>query len=536
MKKSTAIKILSLIVGVVIVASSLVGAFSVSAANIGTESEGVATSQGGEHGVFYTGIAEDYDTNGTFEKGLQYWTCTKGTPNTYPTAVGAIKTEENGNKYFEFLGTQKAYEGIKTGAILLPASKIKKGDKLALMFDYMGSTVFELKLGARDGTDIAKGSGTTELKVTENKHKVLKTPTDKVMWTTAVSTGDFLAGSVQRDDGKLAYYITVATAGANLKIAFDNLKIVKVIGDKYYDIETEKEIEIKPNEGDPLPPAWAGTVTDGMVFENTSEATYTVNSKGPVEANTNLDFHKGLMYWAATGKFGDTALPELKASAAVSYKKEGTRNYIQFDNVKRDGWCGIKSPMLSIPADKLSAGDQYVLLYDLKGDKESPLQFNIELRNATSDSTNMRSEYQNATELKTVDGWTTFATKPGLFKGVNLSSPVTGLNPGDIVVQVEAKVIQKKQSDACLSNFRIAKLKDNAYYDIYTGTKYVVETSGGSTSGGSGNGSGSTTGGSGTGASTGKSNKTGESITLLASLFVLSAAGVFGTAKALKKR
>lgn len=564
MKKSTVMKILSLIVGVVIIASSLVGVFGVNAADPaeGTAEKGIVNEGGSESGSSINEVnmlATKGLMNGDFEQGLKYWTTTHKGTNVYPTEDGSV-VKDGENSYFKYNGSAgDSFRGLRSTRIVISKDKLNIGDKVAVMFDYLsdkGSYNFQVK-----HTQVLCGGNKSESNSFVNACTVFNDATASNSWKTLVtvpSAGSVTTSTTPADaekgiaQGDYSFFITLAVASNKTCTAgIDNVRLVKVVDGKYYNIEDGSEITKRtegggsnPGEGggenpDPTPsadPAWAGTVTDGMVFENTSEATYTVNSKGPVEANTNLDFHKGLMYWAPTGKFSDTALPELKASAAVSYKKEGTRNYIQFDNVARSGWCGIKSPKLSIPADKLSVGDQFVLLYDLKGDKESPLQFNVELRNTKTGSTGLRSEYQNATELKTVDGWTTFATKPGMFNGVDLSSNNPGLTLGDIVLQIEAKVISNKQSDACLSNFRIAKLKDNAYYDVYTGTKYVVETSGGSTSGGSGNGSGSTTGGSGTGASTGKSNKTGESITLLASLFVLSAAGVFGTAKALKKR
>lgn len=565
MKKSTFIKVLSLIVGVVIIASSLVGALSAFADTdpewAGTKTDGMVFKDTSEatYTVNSYGPVAAY-TNLDFSKGLMYW-CASGNFLTKQAELKAsdivtYKTDGDRN-YVQFDNTaREKYTGIKSPKLYISGDKLKAGDKIALVYDINGDKntpiqiKFEQRAAASGSSSINKRpNASTQLKV-DGKWTTYATPTIEYKGTTVAQAE--VDSKFALNVGDIVFHIQVEViAGEKTDCGISNIRIAKVVGSDYYDVVSGEKMVFTTSTDDTkddgkddgkgddtgtttpaADPEWAGTKTDGMVFTNTNNATNSGNVLGPVEANTNLNFSKGLMYWYSSGKAADSPLAELKASAFVSYKTAGTKNYIQFDGKMRDSYCGIKTPKLAISGTNLKVGDNIVLLYDITGDEDSQLQFRIDFRNYASGQKSLVSLISDSTKLKSADGWTTFATKPVEYVGINPESANKGLRDGDVVFHITAAVPSNKEYDGGLTNLRIAKLVDNAYYDLYTGEKYVVETT--STGNGTTTGNGNTS--TGTGSSTGTSNKTGEDITALACLLLLGAAGAFGTAKALKKR
>ncbi len=565
MKKSTFIKALSLVIGVVIIASSLVGALSALADTdpewAGTKTDGMVftNTSNATYTVNNYGPVAAY-TNLDFSKGLMYWCASGDFQATYPelkaSNIVTYKTDGDRN-YVQFDNTaREKYTGIKSPKLYISGDKLKAGDKIALVYDINGDKStpiqikFEQRAAASGSSSINKRpNASTQLKV-DGKWTTYATPTIEYKGTTVTQTE--VDSKFALNVGDIVFHIQVEViSGEKTDCGISNIRIAKVVGSDYYDVVSGEKMVFTTTTDDTkddgkddgkgddagttapaADPEWAGTKADGMVFTNTNNATNAGNSLGPVEANTNLDFSKGLMYWYSSGKAAETALDELKASAFVSYKTAGTKNYIQFDGEMRDSYCGIKTPKLAMSGANLKVGDNIVFIYDITGDEDTQLQFRMDFRNYASGQKSLVSMVADGVKLKSADGWTTFATKPVEYVGINAESANKGLRDGDVVFQIAIAVPSNKEYDGGLTNIRIAKLVDNAYYDLYTGEKYVVEASstGNGTTTGTGNGS------TGTGSSTGTSNKTGESVLLLTSILALSAAGVFGTAKALKKR
>lgn len=530
-------KVLTLIVAITVIVASFASALSalayVSTPPEGTEDKGIVNVEGGEQASSISGqkiLITKYQKNGDFEQGLKYWTTTESGSNVYPTKSGAIKTE-GGNKYFQFNGASgTTYRGLRSVRIGVPKDKLNAGDNIVVMFDYLsdGTDKLQVKAYQRNPDKELTNSGITDC-------SVLKSATVKSAWktlatkvkntaqasTTAASETEGIAA------GDYVFDITAAVfSNETCKSAIDNIRLAKLADGKYYDIETGKEITFAPvSDEEDLS---FGTEEEGF------KATGNINIfHKPLNKPLNLDFSNGLRYWAGGDGDGQKA-----ATDYVQIKTNGNNKYLNLKSTAE--WGGITSPVFKI--DGVNAGDEVTLVYDRKlGSADQKYQIYLSqimyggsyTQTVSIDGFNGRvaTDINGAKEVKAAgaDGWGTYAlptncalkVPAGADKGIYLR----------ISIQTQDRSLP---ANVDFDNFRIAKVSsDGVYTDVLTNTVINPKNNGGTTGGTTG---GSTTGGSGTGASTGKSNKTGESVTLLVSLFALSAAGVFGTAKALKKR
>lgn len=534
-------KVLTLIVAITVIVASFASALSALAYASnppeGTEDKGIVNIQGGEQA---SSISEQnilitkYQKNGDFEQGLKYWTTTESGSNVYPTKSGAIKTEGE-NKYFQFNGASgTAFRGLRSVRIGVPKDKLNIGDNVVVLFDYLSDGTDKLQVKASQ-VQCAEGGSYTNTMVTSCT--VLKPATTKSNWktlATQMTSGSIVTSNVTAAKeegiaaGDYAFYITVAVPGGDTcKSGIDNIRLAKFADKKYYDIETGKEITFEPvSDEEDLS---FGTEEEGF------KATGNINIfHKPLNKPLNLDFSNGLRYWAGGDGDGQKA-----ATDYVQIKTDGNNKYLNLKSTAQ--WGGVTSPVFKI--DGVNAGDEVTLVYDRKlGIADQKYQIYLSqimyggsyTQTVSMDGFNGRvaTDINGAKEVKAAgaDGWGTYAlptncalkVPAGADKGIYLR----------ISIQAQDKSLP---ANVDFDNFRIAKVSsDGVYTDVLTNTVINPKNNGGTT-GGSTTG-GSTTGGSGTGASTGKSNKTGENVTLLVSLFALSAAGVFGTAKALKKR
>ena len=550
MKKQTILKLLAIMIGVIIIAASLTTGLSVFAADpaeAGTEEKGMPNQTGGESGVGRA-VTSLYLQNGDFEKGLMYWTTTAqlngATPPLYADETGSIITEGN-NKYFTFDGeSRNSYAGIKTGCFVIPKSEhLAVGDQVAVVYDHLGdATNMQVKI---DQIKVVSGQAGYANANTNAGYK-LKDPTVSSPWATyityAKNSGSVVlrplaASSVTADDalgikaGDFMFQITVAVvSNKSCTDSIDNLRVVKVKDGKYYDPVTGEEITFPPI-ADEENLAY-GSEAEG--FKQTA-----VNNLKPLDKALNLDFQQGLRYWA--GKANNTF-----ATENVELKTEGTNKFLKIKGDKQ--WRGFTSHVIKL--SNVQVGDKVTVFYDWKGAATSAqFQFYLEQWDLKSPYTSggslLSPRLTNgfANQGKKVDlastpaGWTTYVQATNAV----LKAPVNGDN--NLYVRLCFEACVAEEIDLYLDNLKIAKVSADGkvYTDVVTNqviydANAPTTTPGGSTTGGSTTGGSTTRPNTGTGTSAGTSTTTGDSILMLAALFFVSGAGVFGTAKALKSR
>ena len=267
-----------------------------------------------------------------------------------------------------------------------------------------------------------------------------------------------------------------------------------------------------------------GTEADGFVCASASAVK-------PLDKALNLDFQNGLRYWCATSK-----LP----SEIMGIKTEGTNKYAKIKGTTI--YRGVQTPVIKL--SNVQAGDKVTVVYDWKGSCAAN-QFQVTLTQY-----DMKTPYTSGgsalsprladghglmgTKLalsSTPAGWTTVASRT-----LNaLKAPENG--DANFYAKIGIESMVEGEIDFCVDNIRLAKVSADGkvYTDLVTNQVIYdanTVTTGGSTTGGSTTKPGTT----GAGATTGTFTTTGDSILMLAALFFVSGAGVFGTAKALKNR
>ena len=591
--KSKKLKTLAMLVSGIVAVSSFTAAFTAMADNAadpawaGTEADGMTTDKVGGNAVDGINSTEAL-MNGDFEKGLKYWACnswhsTSGNPAlssdvTSLTAshVGSVKTEANGNKYFQFDGKVRyTFNGLMPNHLSVPASRLNVGDTVVMVMDYKAvnaddAKFVQLKITERN----AGGRALTQENVSEAT--VLKAASATNGWTTiatkksntvaAPNTGSYVGDAWAHNAGDycLEVYIQVHNGrekGQKSELCIDNVRIAKLTADgKYIDLSTNEEIVITPDTpsgggvsggesggesggSTPTPagdPEWAGTEADGITSLTQGESS--TDSFAPVDGFANGNFEKGLKYWASTAKFNlnehkDNPVTSLKASETGSIKTEANGNkYFQFDGKSRQTYCGIKTAKISIPASKINVGDKIAVMFDWKANADGDdVQVKAEQRyidGAGASTNTMASKCEVLKKATASDPWNTVATKPqgAVGKTIATAAENKSVRDGDYVFMITASIPGGSVSTAAIDNVRLVKVtSDNKYIDLNTGSEVVIPTG----SNGSGNG-GSNGSGTGTGSATGKSNRTGEDVTALACLLLLGAAGTFGFVKAAK--
>ena len=295
-------------------------------------------------------------------------------------------------------------------------------------------------------------------------------------------------------------------------------------------------------------PNYYGTADKG--FDSGTNANYRLK---PVDGVKNLDFSEGFTYWSGRNGGGNDAF----ASDAFDLVTEGNNKYVK---VKETGWVtSIRSAVFAV--EGINTDDKISILYDVKG--ADGATFHIKLTQVilkdgvvydattgvTADTGCATGEHiMVGSGIKASDfkwnlggeGWT---TRAGYWNNTLVQARPEGADQKlyfQIVITSDAGQAQAGDKlDAAIDNLRLVKIVDGVYYDALTGAEITEPTATGGSTGGSTTG-GSTTGGTtggttGAGSSSGTSKPTGDSVLMLAALFFISGAAVFGTAKALKK-
>ncbi len=217
-------------------------------------------------------------------------------------------------------------------------------------------------------------------------------------------------------------------------------------------------------------PYWAGTAEDGIRSNISGESS--TENKPAVDGQINYDFSKGLKYWASTAKFDKDqesgTVDHLYASETGSIVTEANGNkYFRFDGKKRSTYSGIKTVKLSISADKISVGDNLVVMFDYMGDTNVQVKF--EQRFCTGGFAYSNSMINACTVVRAAtedNPWTTVATKPQ--NPVVASTATVAANQsvrdGDYVFMITAAVPENRESTCGLDNIRLVKIDDNGNY------------------------------------------------------------------------
>lgn len=207
----------------------------------GTEEHGIRSTISGE-GSTNNIAPTDGQINYDFSKGLKYWASTakfdkdqaSGTvDHLYASETGSIVTEANGNKYFKFDGVKRSsFCGIKTAKLSIPADKINVGDKLVVMFDYMGDKNVQIKFEQRFCTGGAASSNSMISVCT-----VVRAATEDNPWTTVatkpqapvVASTATVAANQSVRDGDYVFMITAAVpSNTESTCGLDNIRLVKI--------------------------------------------------------------------------------------------------------------------------------------------------------------------------------------------------------------------------------------------------------------------------------------------------------------------
>ena len=188
-----------------------------------------------------------------------------------------------------------------------------------------------------------------------------------------------------------------------------------------------------------------------------------------VDGLNNGDFEDGFKWWGGKAKGGPTATMELVT--------EGENTYAQYKAGYAGTWQGIRTPAIKVPEDKIAVGDQLVVIFDAKpgelGDYDHGkcvlFQFNAE-KNSSGFNQNYRlGDGQTAHLIGAKDGWGTFRTKISKTVKERVAGDHAGSASSGYYLfgfQIESGL---NGSTLAVDNFRLAKIKDNKYYDVFTG-------------------------------------------------------------------
>ena len=214
-----------------------------------------------------------------------------------------------------------------------------------------------------------------------------------------------------------------------------------------------------------------GTAENGItVPTGKTYNAYTVNNLSYAEGFNNGDFSSGLMYW---GPYASSAWTEdTDATKYVDLVKEDSNSYIKFNTTEASK--GIGSAVFTIPKDKLSVGDNLVLVYDYQGTATCMKLGLNQKKNASG--TNALSSNSYAGDLYKATGtgtdvWNTAYTKASANKLAE-----TAWSDGNLYcfrIEVETTTTTCTGS---IDNIRIAKVVDGKYYDL-DGTEMTFGTS-----------------------------------------------------------
>lgn len=538
MKKNALLKLLSVVVGVMVIVASVVCLTAVNAADdFGTEADGITVNS---KTAMDSWTATEGLKNGDFSEGLKYW----GPSNYYGSTAAEGKTSDvvklvtdGTNKYAQFTGGLSfASSGVQIVPVKVSVNKIDAGDKLAVMYKgdaapasaKMKVILWQFNIAA--GKDEIVNCTAANIKVykgidatwallnTINTLPVQENATESEFYTFAVE-----------------FRATQKTCVAR----FDDVKIVKVKDDGFYTLDGLKIDE----NGDPIEgsgstgggeggageggevsndPAWAGTEAEGVTMYQGDGINAVIMGDF-----VNGNFEKGLKYWAAKA---NTYYP----SNVAEIKTEANGNKYLYLKGASEGYYGFKTAIITIPDSKLAVGDQVVIVFDYKSNEDANcLQIPLTQRFAGD-----RLSQTFAGDLIIGDEWCTgyIGVKPGM----TVAQRKPGNNPGYAesgYYAFQMMVECKNAGDTIsLDNIRIAKLVGNKIVDLDGNviSEDVTNPVDNTTGSGSAGGNGGSAGGSGTGNGNGSGTNTGSSATTGETLPVmpLAVAGIVIAASA----
>lgn len=538
-------KALAILVGMIVIAASLMGAFGVVAEDAaiddsvaGTKEEGITEkSDAGLNSIYVEGL-----NNGDFEEGFKWW---GGKQAGGASTVMELK-KDGENTYVQYKADYEGtWKGIRTPAILIPEDKIAVGDQLVVIYDAIpgklgdsthGTCVlFQLNSKLTNGSidnNYRLGNGTYGYLVgAHDGWGVYRTQTTNKVIERQPGTDAGFASS-----GYYAFALQIESQYQGSTLAVDNFRLAKLKDGKYYDLITDKEITLTYD----TTPVLNGTEEEGITIG--TGASYSVSY---IASNMyNGDFESGLLGWASTVNVKDST--DWFPTNIVEIKTESNGNkYIQFDGDNAadssngdSNYVGIRTDEFSISDDLIDDGDQLALVFKYKDGDGNNLQWVLE-QGSVSDGKNRKAQsYKD--DIKQDGDW---------YVGYASLNPVSvrsaGTNPGQassgsyvFYIQLECAGAANAFTEISLDDVQICKLSadGNKFYDVYTGKLLYDITP--ASSGGATGGSTTTGTGNGTGAGTGNgtSATTGDSVLLLVALLFVSGAGVVAAKRFAKAR
>ena len=276
MKRKILKNAFAILICIAVLAVSVMSAFSVFGTDTdstdpewaGTEEKGVVVATSSSSSMNNVGTSVGL-LNGDFEKGLKYWGTTVKSTNAGADLSGSIVTEANGNKYFQLSGNfESQWSGIKSCAIAIPKANVDTTAKYVLMLDVKGDETWQACLDTRFMTD---GKGCTASRSTCTEIAV------NGDWATYITPECTLAGSTYTGSetygtaaGDYVVYVRLnCNSDVTSKAGFDNLRIAKVSGSKYYDVFTGEEIVVTSTSTD----SGSGSVTGSGTNTGTGNGT-----------------------------------------------------------------------------------------------------------------------------------------------------------------------------------------------------------------------------------------------------------------------
>ena len=494
MKKNALLKLLSVVVGVMVIVASVVCLTTVNAADdFGTDADGITTTS---KTAMDSWTATEGLKNGDFTEGLKYWG-----PGNYGSTTEPMKTSnianlktEGTNKYAQFNGALPYVNAaIQTVPVKVPATKVAAGDKLAVMY----------KGDAAPGDANSKVS-LWQFNVAEGKKGIVgTTPANITVYKAVDSTWAILTsqeGTVLANATASDYYTFAVEFRATKKAAaarFDDVKIVKVKADGYYTLDGLK-IDENGNPipgsgggeggdgegggatppptgvtvtGEPIDSKWVGTEADGIATDKSGTMAYTPHALG----FQNGDFEQGFKYWGREVKIENV---EWKPSQLASIVTETDGNkylHFQYDentfvSTSTSKYQALRTICFSIDDSKLEKGDSIAVMGNYKkGTVLTDFQIKLELRNVNGDAgwTRMPNSAwgTSAVKMATDTEWGVFAHTTGAVVGEKVYDAFQQYKDTHLAVYISIGA-NGKYTSGDFDNLRIVKLKNGVYTEL----------------------------------------------------------------------
>ena len=492
MKKNALLKLLSVVIGVMVIVASVVCLTTVNAAeDFGTEADGITVNA---KDAMNSWTATEGLKNGDFSEGLKYWG-----PSNYGSTTDDMKTsnivnllEDNGNKYVQLNGALSyKNSGIQTTVVKVPATQVAKGDKLAVMYKGDAApTSAQAKVILRQ---FNVSGGKNDISATDAPY-ITVYKADNSTW--AVLNGK--SGTVLENATASDYYTFAVEFRATSKTSvarFDDVKIVKVEDDGFYTLDGVKidedgnpvggsgdgeggEVTPPPATpsgvtvtGEPINSKWVGTEADGIATDKSGTLAYTPHALG----FQNGDFEQGFKYWGREVKEENV---EWKPSQLASIETETNGNkylHFQYDentfvSTSTSKYQALRTICFSIDDSKLEKGDSIAVMGNYKkGTVLTNFQIKLELRNVASGAgwTAMPNSAwgTSAVKMATDTEWGVFAHTTGAVVGEKSYSAFQQYKDTHLAVYI-AIGANGKYTSGDFDNLRIVKLKDGVYTEL----------------------------------------------------------------------